>query len=172
MIVVDRLDKTDEAGFRELGDFLLPMAAEVAVVPIDAKTAAEQLWLAVAQGNAFVARATDDDTPGRIVGSLALVRDRYWYNMNRSFFIDHHFYVGREARFALVGVRLLRAAREQVLPKGDAVFVRVANARRHQKATPEAYYATIAGYFPVGHMTVIRPATDESIVVEDAGKAA
>lgn len=151
MITVERLDPNDEKGFRELGDFLLPMAAEVGIVPVEHQGAATELWLAVAEGNAFVARIDD-----KIVGSLALVKMAYWYAPSRRFFVDHHFFVGQGQRFALVGVKLLRAARDFVEPKHEAIFVRVVNPRRHQKSVPESLYATIAGYWPVGHLTTIR----------------
>jgi GNAT superfamily N-acetyltransferase len=156
-VIVERLDPHDEAGFRALGDHLLPMAGEVAIVPVNMADAAEELWLAVAEGNTFVAK-TDD---GRVVGSLAIVKGpHYWYNRSRYFFIDHHFYVAQDQRFALVGVKLLRFARDNVEPKGEAIFIRVVNRHRHQKGVSDAFYATIAGYVPFGDLTLIRKPTE------------
>lgn len=160
MITIERLDPNDPAGFKELGAFLLPMAGEVSIIPVDPATAAEELWLAVAEGNTFVAKID-----GKIAGAIAMISNKYWQNRAFSFLVDMFFYVAKDQRFALVGVKLLRAVKEMAEPGDKAAFVRVINRNRHGKNVQEGLYATIAGFIPFGHLTMIRSQTVPSPVV-------
>lgn len=156
MIVVEKVDPQDEETFRELGDLLVPMVEDQAIVDVVFTDAAEEFWLAIAEGNTFVAWAGEEDDR-KLAGVLSIVKGPcFWYNRSRYYFRDFAFYVARDQRFALVGVKLLRAARDQIEPKGVPIFIQVVNPRRRAKGVPETYYSTIAGYLPAGHVTMIR----------------
>lgn len=151
-MIVERLNADDEGAFAELAQMLLPMAAEVGVVPVDPPAAFRAVWLAASEGNTFVARLDE----GRIVGVLCLERQTYWYNPAQTFLADKLFYVAADQRFALVGVKLLKFAKANAEPGNEAIFVRIQNRNRRPSDPAAAFSAQVAGYVPFGHDTVIR----------------
>lgn len=161
MITVERLDPaspTFEAEFRELGEFLVTMAGWSPMVPVDAAAAAKDLWVVANNGvGILVARLRMvEDEPGRIVGSLGLIRRDVWYNPAFTLLSDHHFYIAEDQRFALVGVKLLRAAKAIAQERNEAIVLSILNAARKPKDTTEGYYATIAGFAPLGVTKLMR----------------
>lgn len=151
-IVIDILDPQDEEGFTALAEFLIPMASEVALAPVNVDVALENGWRAVEQGMTYVARRD-----GEIVGTLAMIRVPYWYaDPERfTFLIDQWFYVAPDARFGQIGVRLLREVREMAREADIRAFIRVANPNR-RKATNEAgAFAVIAGFDPFAKLLQI-----------------
>lgn len=143
--------QTDETSIRELAEFLLPMASEMAIYELSPKQAFEQLYLTVAAEMTLIAR----DDEGEIIGSIALVEAPIWY-ANATYLIDQWFYVAPGARFGVVGVRLLRAARDLGEKRDKAVFVKIVNPHRRPKVTKAGLYAQVAGFVPLAHMTRLR----------------
>lgn len=169
MITVEHIQPDDEATFRALGDLLLPMAGEIAVVPVDVIATTREVYAAINEGNAFAAKNDD----GAILGVLILVRTPYWYAPDHYFLTDRIFYVSGEWRqFALVGVKLMRAAKEMAEPRGEAIFLHIQNRHRRAPDHPATHYSHVAGYTPFGHVTAIRPdAGDAATLSTEAGTA-
>lgn len=158
-MLIERVSPDDQDTFKELVAFLTPMAAEVAIVPVDPAGAAAQGWHTIAEGNTFIARADN----GKIAGTIAMTRGNYWYAPERGYLIDRWFYVGHDYRFALVGPKLLRAVRDLAEPLHEAAIVRVLNPSRRQRDDAASFHASIVGWVPVGHETVIRRAQREAV---------
>jgi hypothetical protein len=90
---------------------------------------------------------------GEIVGSIGFAQNPYWYSDGEVYFlIDRWFYVRPDKRFGDVGVKLLRAGRDEGKRLLKNVFVMIANPDRKPKQNEAAVYATVAGYTPLAHL--------------------
>ncbi len=150
MMKIERVEAT-ETVIKELLEFLIPMASEVALAPLNKDKVLKQIYLTVDFGQTFVAQ--DDD--GKIIGSIGLIEMPLWY-ADETFLVDQWFYVAPDARFGDVGVKLLRTVRDLAEPLGKMVFVTIANPSRRQPRTTAGVYAIIAGLVPLAHLTKIR----------------
>jgi hypothetical protein len=138
----------DEESVKALFEFILPMSREVALAPVDIQNALANCYRTIADGSTF--RAVEN---GEIVGSLGLARNAYWYGNGEEFFlIDRWLYVRPDKRFGDVGIKLLRAGRDEGTRLLKSVFIMVANPDRRPKQNEAAIYATVAGYTPIAHL--------------------
>lgn len=152
MIEIERVDPDDRATCNELAAFLVEIEGEgVSPVPIDPVAAAGQVWLALKEGNSWVARIND-----KIVGTLVLVERKHWQNPAYADFVSMVFFVGRQHRFSLVGRKLLYAARDMAEPHDKAVFIEITNSARAPKMVENALHATMVGFIPYSHVMRLR----------------
>tara|TARA_R110000822_G_scaffold92983_7_gene214279 strand:+ start:1272 stop:1760 length:489 start_codon:yes stop_codon:yes gene_type:complete len=146
-VTIERAVSSFEASARLFG-FILPMAREVAQAPVDDEKAFIAACSVIEQGHTFV--AWDE---GEIIGSLGLVKVAYWYGDGESsFLLDRWLYVRPDRRFGSVGVKLLRAGREEGKLLNLNTFVVVANPDRTPKQNEASIYSVIAGYSPFTHL--------------------
>lgn len=146
-ILIERVGD-DEESVKALFEFILPMSREVAMSPVDIPNALANCYRTIADGSTF--RAVEE---GKIVGSLGLAHNAYWYGDGEDFFlIDRWLYVDPERRFGDVGVKLLRAGRDEGKRLLKNVFIMVANPDRRQKQNEAGIYATVAGFTPIAHL--------------------
>ena len=147
MIEINRVEP-DEASVGPLFEFILPMAEEVAMTEVTVSNAFENCYRTIADGSTFIAKDGDE-----IVGSLGFAKNAYWYGDGEDYFlIDRWFYVRPDRRFGDVGVKLLRAGRDEGKLLMKNVFVMIANPDRKKKSNEAGIYATVAGYTPFVHM--------------------
>ena len=148
-MAIERVQADDQATFLALRDFLLPMAAEVAIFPVDMPFAHKNLWLGITEGNTFICREN-----GRIVGAICMVQVgppfACWY-APESYLIDQYFYVSAGERGGRIGKLLLRAVKYLAEPLGMPAFVRVMNPNREGGRGIK-----VMGFLPVGHMSRLR----------------
>lgn len=144
-------ERNQEAAER-LYAFIRPMAQEVALAPVDDQRAFQNMAAIVDQGHSFVAWDGDE-----IVGALGLTMVPYWYAED-TFLIDRFLYVRPDRRFGEVGVKLLRAGRDEGKRTGKSVFILVANPDRKVKQDEAAMYATVAGFSPMAHLLQLHKA--------------
>lgn len=150
-MIVDRINAEDEEEFRQLAAFLIPMASEVSVVPVDIPHMTREGWKAIAEGNSWAAWSD-----GNIVGALLLVKRPFMENPAFTYLTNMIFYVAPSQRFAMVGRRLLQAARDDAQPRSAPILIEIRNRMRAAKLQGETMYATLAGFLPVGHIAVVR----------------
>lgn len=147
MTVIEKIEANIENAER-VYRFIRPMALEVALAPVDDERAFTQFCGIIDEGHTFI--ATDGE---EIVGALGLVAVPYWYgDGNDAFLIDKFLYVRPDRRFGDVGIKLLRAGRDEGRRLGKSVFVMVANPDRRPKNNEASVYATVAGYTPFAHL--------------------
>lgn len=142
-VTIERITD-DEASVVSTFEFFLPMVGEVGQTPVDIRNAMANWYGTVAQGHSFVAKDGEE-----IVGVLGLAESPYWYGDGTAFcLIDKPFYVHPERRFGSVGIKLLRAGREEGKRCSANTFVVIANPDRRPKNNEAAIYAVVAGYSP------------------------
>lgn len=134
--------------------FIRPMALEVALAPVDDVRAFQQFCGIIDEGHTFIAIDGDE-----IVGALGLTAVPYWYSDGQqSFLIDKFFYVRPDRRFGDIGIKLLRAGRDEGKRVLKSVFVMVANPDRSPKQNAASAYAVVAGYSPFAHLVALHHA--------------
>lgn len=136
---------TDERAFTEVFDLLLALHKEGGYAPLDAGRAAENCYRVMSEGRCFVARLGDE-----VIGTIAMVEMPFWYS-GHTFLQDAWVYVKPKHRKKTVGVKLMRAVREDAEASGKIAFVTVNNPDRRPKATTMSLFSQTAGYVPLGY---------------------
>lgn len=143
-LVVTRA-KNDERSFGEIADMLLELHKSNGYAPLDADKAAEIAYRVLASDMVWVARIG-----GVPVGTLALVETEFWYS-RETFLGDAWFWVTPAERARDVGVKLLKAARDEAQARNKLLFISMHDPDRRPKATSATLVAQLAGFVPIGY---------------------
>lgn len=143
-LVIERLG-TDEQSFSDMFELLLELHKAGGYAKLDAEKAATNAYQMMAEGMTFLARVE-----GKPVGVLALTEMSFWY-AQETFLQDGAFYVRPEFRGRNVGVRLMKAAKEEAKRRKKIAFVTVNNPDRRPKKTTMSLESQTAGYVPLGY---------------------
>lgn len=148
-IVIERAG-ADEVAFSEVFGLLLELHRTGGYAVLDTETAARNAYAVLNEGMTFVARID-----GQAVGTLALTELPFWYSKS-TFLQDAWLYVKPEYRKGLVGVKLMRAARDEAQKRSQIAFVTLNNPDRRPKATVMSLESQVAGFVPVGYTLKLR----------------
>lgn len=140
----------DEASFNEVFALLLDLHRAGGYAELDVDTAALNAYNVLKEGMTFVARLD-----GKAIGTLALTELRFWYS-KQTFLQDAWLYVMPEHRKGVVGIQLMRAAKNEAQARNKIAFVTLNNPDRRPKATVMSLESQIAGYVPIGYTLKIR----------------
>lgn len=146
---IERL-ANDEQSFADMFELLLELHAAGGFAKLDADKAATNAYQMLAEGMTFMARVK-----GKPVGLLVLAELSFWY-ADETFLQECAFYVKPEYRARDVGVRLLKAVREEADQRNKIAFVTINNPDRRPKKTTMSLESQTAGYVPLGYTLKIR----------------
>lgn len=140
----------DEASFNEVFGLLLDLHKAGGYATLDVETAALNAYAVLKEGMTFVAKLD-----GKAIGTLALTELKFWY-AKQTFLQDAWLYVAPEYRKGVVGIQLMRAAKDEAQARNKIAFVTLNNPDRRPKATVMSLESQIAGYVPVGYTLKVR----------------
>lgn len=139
-----------QAAFAEVFDLLLGLHKDGGYAQIDVRKAAEHCLEVMREGMTFVARVN-----GVSAGTIAMTEIPFWYSQT-TYLHDAWFYVKPQFRGGKVGVRLMRAVKDEADKKDKIAFIAINNPDRKPKQTVMTVESQIAGYVPAGHILKIR----------------
>ena len=142
--------KDDEESFAEVFGLLLDLHKAGGYGPLDVETAGRNAYLVIKEGMVFVARKD-----GKAIGTLGLTDVQFWYSQDR-FLQDAWFFVAPAHRRGQVGVKLMRAARDEGERRNKIVFITINNPDRRPKRTTASLESQTAGFVPLGYTLKLR----------------
>lgn len=147
-VTIEKAKPDDESIFNGLIALSVDMIEEMALpgVDPDPEKVGNKIYGPIAAGLCWVARYDD-----QIVGALGLKEMEYEW-ANGTFFSDSYFYVRRDQRFGLVGMRLMAAVRKHAQKAGKHCFVARIHREQQRARSDYGIYAEVAGFSPVGHV--------------------
>jgi GNAT superfamily N-acetyltransferase len=137
----------EEKDFLEVFALLVALHREGGYAPMEPDDAIADVYDTLKEGMTFLARAAD----GQPIGVLGLTEVRFWFNRKVTFLDGRWFYVIPAERGGQVGVKLLRAARDEGQARNMITFVSTTNPDRRQKRNQMSLQAQTAGFIPVGY---------------------